>query len=96
MRTASDHLINAMPTDIKLVAGPSRTEPRPQRIALRAREVEALTWVARGKTSIEIAQIVGLSKRTVDFHIDNARVKLDAATRSQAVSEATAKGLIAP
>jgi DNA-binding NarL/FixJ family response regulator len=34
-----------------------------------------LTWVARGKTSADIAQIIGLTKRTVDFHIDNAREK---------------------
>ncbi|MFV1050359.1 LuxR C-terminal-related transcriptional regulator, partial [Klebsiella pneumoniae] len=33
-------------------------------------------WSARGKTSGEIATILGLSKRTVDFHIDNARQKL--------------------
>src|ERR1700689_4993263 len=40
-------------------------------VQLNDREVEALTWVARGKTSVEIAQILALSKRTVDFHIDN-------------------------
>ncbi len=44
-----------------------------KQIALSEREIEILTWVARGKTSADIAQILGLSKRTVDFHVENAR-----------------------
>lgn len=61
---------------------------------LSAREIEALVWSARGKTSGEIASILGLSKRTVDFHIDNARNKLGVATRIEAVVKAAAQGLI--
>ena len=57
-------------------------------VALNEREVEVLTWVARGKTSAEIAQILGLTKRTVDFHTDNARGKLGAATRTDDSSRA--------
>src|SRR6202023_1114228 len=53
-------------------------------VALNEREIETLTWAARGKTSAEIAQILGLTKRTVDFHIDNARIKLGVSTRVQA------------
>jgi DNA-binding response OmpR family regulator len=59
-------------------------------------EVETLTWAARGKTSAEIAVIVGLSKRTVDFHIDNARVKLGATTRIEAAIKAATGRLIQP
>jgi DNA-binding CsgD family transcriptional regulator len=44
--------------------------------------------VARGKTSADIAKITGLSKRTIDFHLDNARVKLGAATRTEAALKA--------
>jgi DNA-binding response OmpR family regulator len=65
-------------------------------IALGKREVEALTWAARGKTSAEIAQILGLSKRTIDFHIENARGKLGVATRMQAVLKAATEQLIVP
>jgi DNA-binding NarL/FixJ family response regulator len=74
----------------------ARLELRPKLAALNDREVETLTWVARGKTSTEIAQILGLSKRTVDFHIDNARAKLGAATRTEAVVKAADGGLIEP
>jgi len=52
--------------------------------------------VARGKTSAEIAQILGLTKRTVDFHTDNARGKLGAATRTEAAIKAASGKLIEP
>jgi DNA-binding CsgD family transcriptional regulator len=51
---------------------------------------------ARGKTSAEIAQILGLTKRTVDFHTDNARGKLGAATRTEAAIKAASGKLIEP
>ena len=78
------------------LAGVARMELWPKLVDLNDREVEALTWVARGKTSAEIAQILGLSKRTIDFHIDNARSKLGAATRTEAVIKAADGGLIEP
>ena len=40
------------------------------KIHLTEREKEVLTWVGRGKTSSEIAIILGLSERTVNFHCD--------------------------
>jgi DNA-binding response OmpR family regulator len=68
----------------------------PKQVTLRERELETLTWAARGKTSAEIATILGLTKRTVDFHIDKARGKLGVATRTQAVMKATSGRLISP
>lgn len=78
------------------LAGVARTGLWPKRVELNEREVEVLTWVARGKTSVEIAQIVGLTKRTIDFHIDNARAKLGATTRTEAVVKAATGRLIEP
>jgi DNA-binding NarL/FixJ family response regulator len=68
----------------------------PKTVDLNDREIEVLTWVARGKTSAEIAQILGLTKRTVDFHTDNARAKLGAATRTEAAIKAATGRLIEP
>lgn len=68
----------------------------PQNVTLSEREIEALSWSARGKTSGEIATILGLSKRTVDFHIDRAREKLGVATRVEAVVRAATEGFIKP
>jgi len=78
------------------LAGVARIGLWPKTVALNEREVEVLTWAARGKTSAEIAKILDLTKRTVDFHIDNARTKLGAATRTEAVLKAATGRLIEP
>jgi DNA-binding NarL/FixJ family response regulator len=78
------------------LAGVARSSLWPKTVALNDREVEVLTWAARGKTSTEIARILGLTKRTIDFHIDNAREKLGAATRTEAVLKAATGKLIEP
>jgi DNA-binding NarL/FixJ family response regulator len=68
----------------------------PTDIRLHDREIETLTWAARGKTSAEIAIILGVAKRTVDFHIDSAREKLGVATRIEAAVKAARTRLIEP
>jgi DNA-binding NarL/FixJ family response regulator len=78
------------------LAGVARIEIRPKLADLNDREIEMLTWVARGKTSAQIAEMIGLAKRTVDFHLDNARNKLGAATRTEAVIKAAFGRLIEP
>jgi DNA-binding NarL/FixJ family response regulator len=78
------------------LAGVARNDVWPKMVTLNDREIEALTWVARGKTSAEVADLVGLSKRTVDFHLDSARVKLGAATRTEAAIKAAMGKLIEP
>jgi DNA-binding response OmpR family regulator len=74
----------------------ARTDIWSQKIALGEREIECLTWAARGKTSAEIAQIVATSRRNVDFHIETACRKLGVATRVQAVVKAASGRLIDP
>jgi len=78
------------------LAGVARTRQSPRRVLLNDRQVQVLTLVARGKTSVEIGRKLHLSKRTVDFHINNARIKLHAATRTEAATKAVAAGLIKP
>jgi DNA-binding NarL/FixJ family response regulator len=78
------------------LAGVARNEMWPKLAMLNDREIEVLTWAARGKTSAEIADLIGLSKRTVDFHLDNARIKLGAATRTEAAIKAAIGKLIEP
>ena len=74
----------------------TRNEAWSRQVALNERELECLLWSGRGKTSPEIAIIVGLSKRTVNFHIENACRKLNVATRTEAVVKATSGHLINP
>jgi DNA-binding response OmpR family regulator len=78
------------------LAGVARNEVWPKLAMLNDREIDTLTWVARGKTSVQIAEILELSKRTIDFHLNNARVKLGATTRTQAAIKAAIGRLIEP
>ncbi len=61
---------------------------------LTDREREVLTWVGRGKTSSEIATILGLSERTVNFHCDQAMKRLNVINRAQAVAKAVSEQLL--
>ena len=74
----------------------ARGDVWPKNVGLNDREIETLTWAARGKTSAEIATLLDLSKRTVDFHIENARTKPGVSTRIQAPVKATTGRLIEP
>jgi LuxR family transcriptional activator of bioluminescence operon len=55
---------------------------------LTEREKECLVWCSEGKTSWEISKILGISERTVFFHMQNASRKLGASNRIQAVTRA--------
>jgi DNA-binding NarL/FixJ family response regulator len=57
-------------------------------LGLTAREAEVLSWLAGGKTNRDIAQILGLSPRTVNKHLEHVYVKLGVETRSAAVAVA--------
>src|ERR1700674_3524735 len=74
----------------------ARSAVWPKHVGLPEREAETLTRAARGKTFAEIAEILGLSKRTVEFNLENARRKLGVATRTQALIKAAAGQLIHP
>jgi DNA-binding CsgD family transcriptional regulator len=76
------------------VSYPSREKERRPKCRLTDRETEVLTWVGRGKTSSEIATILGVSTRTIDFHCAQAMGRLDVMNRAQAVAKAVAGGLI--
>lgn len=52
--------------------------------SLSPRENQCLLLVAEGQTSKEIARTVGITLRTVEFHIHNAMGKLGVTKRSQA------------
>lgn len=62
---------------------------------LSPRELTVLLWMKEGKTNWEIAQILGLSERTVRFHVGSIFEKLDVTSRTQAVARALGVGLIA-
>ncbi|MBF0326657.1 MAG: LuxR family transcriptional regulator [Alphaproteobacteria bacterium] len=61
---------------------------------LTPREQEILSWLARGKTTWEISEILVTSEKTVVFHIENAKRKLGVFNRTHAVVKALMLGLI--
>ena len=62
--------------------------------ALTERERDCLAFVAEGRTDWEIAALLGISESTARFHLNNARRKLGAVTRSQAVARLAVRGLL--
>jgi LuxR family quorum sensing-dependent transcriptional regulator len=63
-------------------------------IELSPRERECLKWAAVGKSEWEISQILGISEHTSEKHLLNAKSKLGAVNRVQAVAEAIRRGYI--
>ena len=54
------------------------------RLKLTAREAEILLWIGRGKTNRDIADILGLSPRTVNKHLEQAFAKIGVENRAAA------------
>jgi DNA-binding CsgD family transcriptional regulator len=61
-------------------------EERQAGIQLTPREREVVSWVARGKTNAEIAQLLWLAPSTVRKHLENVYAKLGVNTRTAAVA----------
>jgi LuxR family transcriptional regulator, quorum-sensing system regulator BjaR1 len=68
--------------------------PAPRPILTR-REREIMTWIAAGKTDEEISCILHIRRETVTTHVNNAKLKLNATRRTQAVVQALRLGEIA-
>lgn len=67
---------------------------RAQASALSGREREVLRLVADGQANKRIARTLGITERTVKFHVTSILNKLGAENRAQAVSLATRRGLL--
>ncbi|WP_050927887.1 helix-turn-helix transcriptional regulator [Aestuariivita boseongensis] len=74
-----------------------RVSSLPQPILLRpltTRQREVLGWYGQGKTTQDIADIMGLSLATVEKHMRGARESLDATTTVHAVTKAASLNLL--
>lgn len=68
--------------------------PVEEPIKLTKREIEVLTLVIEGRSSKDVADMLFVSKRTVDFHLANIYDKLNVTNRVQAFRRAARLGLI--
>ncbi|WP_326542876.1 autoinducer binding domain-containing protein [Pseudorhodoferax sp.] len=70
---------------------PAREQPP---AGLSDREIDVLRWTAEGKTSAEVADILNISERTVNFHINSVVAKLGACNKTSAAVRAAMLGLL--
>jgi DNA-binding CsgD family transcriptional regulator len=61
-------------------------EEQREEVQLTSRERDVLSWVARGKTNAEIAELLWLAPSTVRKHLENVYAKLGVSTRTAAVA----------
>jgi DNA-binding CsgD family transcriptional regulator len=61
---------------------------------LLPREKECLSWIAKGKTSEEVAMIMGIKLSTTRSYLKNVRVKLNCTSMAQCVYKALQQGFI--
>ncbi len=67
-------------------------EPAASRVSaasLTPRETEVLSWIAKGKTNRDVAEILGMSPRTVNKHLEHVFEKLGVETRAAAAALAS-------
>jgi DNA-binding NarL/FixJ family response regulator len=75
-------------------SGKDRAVAAEREDALTPREAEVLRLLAQGMANKQIAAKLGISERTVKFHVSAIFGKLDAANRTEAVTIAAQRGLI--
>ena len=70
--------------------------PQPASLAepLTPREVEVLGMLAEGQSNKSIAHRLGISEHTVKFHVTSIMGKLNAGSRTEAVTQGIRQGLI--
>lgn len=61
---------------------------------LSLRELEVCQWAAEGKQVCDIAKILGITPRTVTFHLERIAETLGASNKSQVISWALKQGLV--
>lgn len=75
---------------LRLAKGSTLQEPADfgKKLGLTVRESEVLSWLSKGKTNRDIAQILGLSPRTIDKHLEQIYAKLGVENRTAAAAVA--------
>jgi LuxR family transcriptional regulator, quorum-sensing system regulator BjaR1 len=79
---------------MRSIGSGTRAALRKRAKALTTREIEVLYWVARGKSSWEIGEILNISQRTVVEHVKIVVLKMGAANRVHAVALAVRDRII--
>lgn len=81
-RIAPDELLLRL-SEVNSVNDEARLQ---QRFALTAREAQVLSWVSRGKSNRDVGEILGLSPRTVNKHLEQIFIKMGVENRTAAAA----------
>jgi DNA-binding CsgD family transcriptional regulator len=84
--------LGTRPPSLRIVEMPP--QPDGTVLSLTRRERECLGWCAEGKSYWETAVILGIAERTVSFHMEAMRGKLNAGSNAHAVAIAVRAGLL--
>lgn len=84
-----------------VLAGEPWFPPDPQAVAgarelLTERQAAVLECAAAGQSNKEVARTLGISERTIKYHLESAFSRLGASSRAEAVAAALTQGLIRP
>ena len=79
--SADEHLLRFVNDDEEAIRSALR-----EHFQLTDREAEVLFWIAKGKTNREIAQILAMSPRTVNKHLEQIYRKLEVDNRTSAAA----------
>jgi DNA-binding NarL/FixJ family response regulator len=81
-----------IPPEIAALLSRAVRQPRRDRLTVREREILAL--LAEGLANRAIAERLGITERTVKFHVAEILARLGASNRAQAVAIAKARGVV--
>lgn len=84
----------ALPHVRQALSRAAKDESQKQTDTLSRREREVLKWMSEGKCTWDISRILRITERTVYYHSQNIMQKLEATSRSHAVSIAIKRGII--
>ena len=93
IEAAAAGLVVLHPQDLAVVAA-ERSAPNGVVQALSPRELQVLAMLAEGVANKTIAWKLGISEHTVKFHVASIMAKLNAGTRTEAVTQGIRRGLI--
>lgn len=93
IEAAAAGLVVLHPQDVPVTAS-DRPLPAALTQTLSPREIEVLTMLAEGLANKNIAWKLGISEHTVKFHVASILSKLNAGTRTEAVTQGIRRGLI--
>lgn len=86
VRLVDDAQANEILLKLINLQGPSETENLQKKLQTTERESDVLYWIAKGKTNKEIGEILSMSPRTVNKHLEQIYKKLNVENRTAAAA----------